>query len=528
MKKQLLSIAAVVAFFGFSVAQTTVYLDFEGATPINSTFGGSNFSMVENPSKAGVNTSDNVAMTQKAETGSSWWGGAAFPCGGTIDFSSNDQTFSMDVFCAAAGEVMFKVEQGAQGAAEVRGNYTTPNEWQTITFDMSSTALGTLDPDYKQIVIFLGTGADADPINLEVWYYDNVKGPGFTAGEKVDVTFNITDLGGTATAMEVEFSNNIGTKVALEGTAGEGSVWTKEFTQVSGTTIVDPITFSIYVNGAIASELTDQPFTAAGSDPTTIAKNYGTAPLDKELITNGGFDDIEGTLPAATGNEWGMWSDNGGTAEVIDGVLTVTPVLDEANNWKMQVEQFNAAISNEKTYTVMFDAWAAADRIIGLTIEDPNNGYAALGTSEDEYAVLDAEDVGQSVWNIPITTSMETYTLTLTVDAIQANTKVKFAFLMAQSTDLVYIDNVSMKQAPVISVPSNGAASSLSIYPNPANGTVYIDTKVGSVVNIYNVTGKLVASKVTNASTESIDVSGLASGLYLINVGNQSERLIVK
>jgi|GEM_PF-1401629 len=525
MKKQLLSIAAVLAFFGFSVAQTTVYMDFEGSKPINGTFGGASFSISENPSKTGVNTSDNVAMTQKAETGSEWWGGAYFPCGGTVDFSVSEQTFSIDVYSSIAGEIMFKVEHGTNpNAVEVRANYTTPNKWQTVTFDMSSLAGALTADNYKQIVIFMGVTDNM--VTTDVWYYDNVKGPGFTAGAKVDVTFNITDLGGTATSMEVEFSNNLGTKEVLVGTTGEGSVWTKEFTQVSGTTIIDPITYSLYVNGASVTGFIDQPFTAAGSDPTIIAANYGSAPVDKELITNGGFDDIEGTLPGATGNEWGMWSGNGGTAEVIDGVLNVTPVQ-AGETWQMQVIQFNATITNEKTYTVMFDAWASTDRIIRLTIEDANNGYATLGTSEDEYAVLDAEEVGQSQWDLPITTSMETYTLTTTIDAIQANTLVKFAFLMAQTSDLVYIDNVSMKQK-LVSVPSHGAASSLSIYPNPANGTVYVDAKVGSVVTIYNITGKLVVRKVTSSSSERIDVSGLASGLYLINVGNQSERLIVK
>jgi len=522
MKKQLLSLAMVAALFSFGYAQTTTYLDFEGATPIYSLFDGADFSIVDNPSKTGVNTSDKVAMTQKAET-AQWWGGIAFPCGGTINFAADAQTFSIDVYSGIAGEVMCKVENGSD-VAEVRGQYTTPGEWQTVTFDMSTTTVGVLVPDfYKQLVIFMGVTDNI--VTTDVWYYDNVKGPGFTAGGKVDVTYNITDLAGTATSMAIKLSNDL--SVDLTGTAGEGAVWTGAFTQVSGTTIMAPITYDLYVNDAVVEDATGLAFPAAGSAATTIARNYGSAPVGQNLLTNGGFDDIEGVMVGRTSNEWGMWTDNGGVAEVIDGVCKVTPVTD-VDNWAMQVEQWNFSLENESSYTVLFTAYSAqTDRVICLTIEDPaDNRYKALGSSDDEGAWV-IDDETRSKWDINITTDPTEYELHMIVDAMVSNSTPKFAFLLAQSDDVVYIDDVSLVK-DTDAVPETKASSSLKVYPNPAKDNFRVDVKAGTVVNVYNVTGQLMLSKVTSTLNETIDISGLTSGLYLVKAGNQAQRLVVR
>jgi len=246
----------------------------------------------------------------------------------------------------------------------------------------------------------------------------------------------------------------------------------------------------------------------------------------QNLINNGGFD-TDGILVARTADEWGMWSGNAGTAEVIDGVVNVTPVV-SADNWNMQVEQWNSPLENDKTYIVTFDAWADADRVITLTIEDPANGYALLGYTSDLNGT-DIEGDIRSKWNIDITTEQTNYTCTLTVDGIVDNTTVKFAFLMAQTDDMVYIDNVSMVEddgSGGVSVASK-KVSTYSIYPSPATDAVYVKGQSGKVVNVYNITGKLVMSKAKNNEVEKLDISGLASGMYILKVGDFAERLIV-
>ncbi|MFZ5942263.1 MAG: T9SS type A sorting domain-containing protein [Bacteroidota bacterium] len=233
----------------------------------------------------------------------------------------------------------------------------------------------------------------------------------------------------------------------------------------------------------------------------------------ENLLTNGTFDGIEGALAGRTSNEWGMWSGNGGTAEVISGVVNVTPVA-AADNWNMQVEQWQFAVENDVTYTVQFDAWADADRVIALTIEDPANGYYLLGTTDDEGAT-DIDGVMRSKWNIDITTTQATYTRTLTVDAVVANTTPKFAFLLAQTADMVYLDNVSLVAAGtgVNDVKKSG----LSVYPNPAEGVLHLSglNGAGNVV-VFNTLGARVCEYQNVNGT--INVEGLNSGVYMIRV----------
>ncbi|MCK9207967.1 MAG: T9SS type A sorting domain-containing protein [Salinivirgaceae bacterium] len=521
MKKQLLSMATVLALFSTSFAQTTNYLDFEGTLPTSGTFGGSDLSIVANPSATGINTSANVAKTQKAETGSSWWGGAYFPCGGTVDFTPTEQTFSIDVYCEAVGEVMCKVEQGAQGAVEIHGNYTTAGQWQTVTFDMSSSATGVLNGDYKQLVVFMGIDTTATGVlNYNVWYYDNVKGPDFTAGASVDPNVTITDYTGTAASVAIAFSSAPDTKIALDGAQGLNAIWTKDITGVTGSTIFAPVTYTIYVNDAAYEGMTDIAFSMAGSTGVKIALNIGSPAADVNLINNGTFDDIEGVMIGRTGTEWGMWTDNGGVAEVKDGVVNITPVTD-GDNWAMQLEQWNFPTLNEHQYEIKFEAWADADRLICLTIEDPANSYAPIGASDDDGAYD-----GRSKWDINITAEQTEYELTMLVDGMLANSTPKFAFLLAQSDEMVYIDNVSLKDI-TIGVPSK-QASSLNIYPNPATNVAYVNTQVGTLINVYSITGKLMMSKVAANEVESIDVANLATGIYMVKVAEKAVRLVVK
>jgi len=499
----LLSLVAGVALFGFSNGQTTTYLDFEGTAPTQFVFGGSDFAIVENPSKVG-NLSDMVATTKKGEV-SETWGGVAFPLGGTINFAPTEQVFSVDVFSYVAGIATFKVEQGAQGAVEIKANYTTPGYWETLTYTFVDR-----NPDYKQIVVFMGF----ETKDTDEWFYDNVKGPGFTAGGPVDVTFNVTDLGGTATSVEVALSDAPATKIALTGEAGEGAVWTTAFTGMTGGTILVPstLTYTIYVNGEAVEELTDLAMNImAGSAPVTIAKNYGSAPSGTSVLNNGSFDGIEGPLVGRTGTEWGSWTGNGGAAEITGGVVTVTPVQ-AGDNWNMQIEQLGFPLANGTTYTVTFDAWAATERVIALTIEDPINGYALLGTSPDAASLT-----GRSKWEFIISTTRTTYTVTTSIDGMKDNTQTKFAFLLAQTADMVYLDDVTLIAVePGVAV-ENSKVNSVKLYPNPAVNDLYLSSSTSyNKAVVYNMLGAKV-KEVSNVS-RSINVSELKSGVYMIRL----------
>lgn len=228
------------------------------------------------------------------------------------------------------------------------------------------------------------------------------------------------------------------------------------------------------------------------------------------IITNGKFDGMDGSLGAAAGKLWGMWSGNGGVAEVAGGVVRCT-TLKADDNSSFQLMQQNFLLENGKTYTVSFDAWANIDRVIALSIEDPQNGNALLGTTSDQGSAT-----GRSKWNVNITTVQTKYLLTFAVDAMKANTLTKLVFLLAQENGFVYIDNVSLVETGTSSV-AGIEPSNIKLYPNPTENNLYFSGTSGlSKVVVYNILGAQV--KEFTHVMQSIHVGDLSPGVYLLRL----------
>ena len=69
--------------------------------------------------------------------------------------------------------------------------------------------------------------------------------------------------------------------------------------------------------------------------------------------------------------------------------------------------------------------------------------------------------------------------------------------------------------------------SGVSIYPNPSTGLVRLDIKEAGTyqVNVFNVMGELVSTQRTNVST-TLDLSGLAKGVYTVRVNDQEKSMV--
>lgn len=72
-----------------------------------------------------------------------------------------------------------------------------------------------------------------------------------------------------------------------------------------------------------------------------------------------------------------------------------------------------------------------------------------------------------------------------------------------------------------------------NMYPNPVVSNLYVTTKTnGSVINIYNITGKVVLTKTLSIGENLINVSRLASGVYLARFSSENQvdtkKLIIK
>jgi Leucine-rich repeat (LRR) protein len=72
--------------------------------------------------------------------------------------------------------------------------------------------------------------------------------------------------------------------------------------------------------------------------------------------------------------------------------------------------------------------------------------------------------------------------------------------------------------------------STINIYPNPSDGIINIDIENinNATIEIYDVNGTLIFSKVLNSESEKIDISGFSGGIYLVKVKQDGTVIVGK
>ncbi len=138
-------------------------------------FGGVVASVIDNPDKSGINTSDRVAQYVK-EDGAETWGGSFLTIGSPIDFSSS-KTFKLKIWSPKSGSVVrLKVENIDNGDLffEADATTSTSNEWEELEFDFSGIDMANT---YQKVVIFPDFGNIGDN---STYYFDDIKLAGST------------------------------------------------------------------------------------------------------------------------------------------------------------------------------------------------------------------------------------------------------------------------------------------------------------------------------------------------------------
>lgn len=99
----------------------------------------------------------------------------------------------------------------------------------------------------------------------------------------------------------------------------------------------------------------------------------------------------------------------------------------------------------------------------------------------------------------------------------------------AETYSLSNISKLSFKSAITgVDELSLSGTSTLKVYPNPVTDVIYIQNapEVTYTVSIYRISGSLVLTTKLSSGTKSIDVSYLASGLYLLNVNGLTFKFV--
>ncbi|MFK7772162.1 MAG: T9SS type A sorting domain-containing protein, partial [Saprospiraceae bacterium] len=150
-----------IAHFAPAITLPTLPITFEdpAITYQNLPFGELVSSVIANPDASGDNTSATVLSLEKV-AGAQTWAGATLPLASAIDWS-NGTTLTAKVWSPNAGTpFLLKIEDVSDPmnivSAEVLANSTSANTWETISFDMTTSTVGTFDPaiNYTQVIIF--------------------------------------------------------------------------------------------------------------------------------------------------------------------------------------------------------------------------------------------------------------------------------------------------------------------------------------------------------------------------------------
>ena len=149
-------------------------MDFESTT-LNyafTDFSGGAVTVVANPNKAGINTSNKVGKMVKGAGDP--WAGSYITLDNPIDFSAS-KTFKVKVYSPRVGaKLLLKVENLTDGGVSFEKEVTTTKagEWEELTFDYS--AINTAK-SYQKVVLIFDLGTVGDGSANYTFYFDDIK-----------------------------------------------------------------------------------------------------------------------------------------------------------------------------------------------------------------------------------------------------------------------------------------------------------------------------------------------------------------
>ncbi len=131
------------------------------------------FEIIENPDKSGVNMTDSVAVFFEASTGGpANFAGITTDLEGGVQLPTDNETVRAMIWMDQPASVVLKLEQGPGNdqSGDVFAQYTTPNEWQELTWDFSGTIMS--GETYNRITLI--PNFDAVPMEDKTYYFDQI------------------------------------------------------------------------------------------------------------------------------------------------------------------------------------------------------------------------------------------------------------------------------------------------------------------------------------------------------------------
>jgi hypothetical protein len=203
---------------------------------------------------------------------------------------------------------------------------------------------------------------------------------------------------------------------------------------------------------------------------------------------------------------------------------------------------FNSIFTNFPTGIEIKDA-ATSDNVSGDTIRFKNNTFASIKNNDTCAATGVTVNVNQWFEN----NNNDYYTSSSSINWVNPYPElwVKPDYRLNMGSPMMAANATNFTDPKLgqvtfdVSVKEIGNVSNLTLYPNPASSTIVLEftnsSNLNSVINITDVTGKLVRSQNLVTSTgkniTNIDIQSLDSGIYFVQLtinGKQTIKKFVK
>jgi hypothetical protein len=185
------------------------------------------------------------------------------------------------------------------------------------------------------------------------------------------------------------------------------------------------------------------------------------------------------------------------------------------------VYQWNsAAAADDWAYTSCMDLTA------GSYVLSYQYKTAGGTTYPEEYEVFFGDDKTASAMTTELigsTTLTDTAYTEMSVNFDVATDGVYYiGFHCISDADMynLFLDNVVVD---VYTDVNEHSKEIVNVFPNPANDVVYVENAENAQINVVNMVGQVVASKVADSNRVSINTADLAEGTYIIRIENGNE-----
>ncbi len=247
------------------------------------------------------------------------------------------------------------------------------------------------------------------------------------------------------------------------------------------------------------------PITTLGVTPLADTAEYAITSASPCLNAGNAYSDTMNAVPDydLEGKTRIMYTVIDMGAYEYDGPLPSPVVVDVAPDSNQTTVELDASIY------VVFDKNIDSSDFSGIVIEDSgNNPVSGVSASITNDTLFVAHD--------NFTLNNEQYTVTIPKGAVNSFGAANDSVVWSFTTLVTGIEKQVQKP-------------SVNIYPNPSNGNVNIEgLEEGAFVEISNAQGQIVYSQAADNNVENIDLSGIAKGVYLINIKIDSQNILEK